>query len=249
VYHSSILKNPLDNIWKKCVICSKGITTQTHSVKCTVCKHYLHDKCLPIYLASDLEYAKDESNDWTCPGCLADIFPFNGIETDQSLLEPINNPNNLTIDVDQLNTMVYDPLDLNEDDSEGALSDIDPDQNCLRDIRGSLVQDCKYFYSSDQIDMLQENLNKSEFSVFHLNIRSTPTNFDKLIPTLHTTGTTFDIIALSETWLKPLNADCYGMEGYEHEYLTRNDIPGVGGGGGVNLYYQQVELQNKRRSH
>jgi hypothetical protein len=76
-------------------------------------------------------------------------------------------------------------------------------------------------------------LNKSEFSEFHLNIRSSPKYFDKLIPTLHTTGTTFDILALSETWLKPLNADCYGMEGYEHEYLTRNDRPG---GGGVNLY-------------
>jgi hypothetical protein len=110
-----------------------------YTVKCTVCNQYLHDKCLPIYLTIDLEYAKDESNGWTCPGCLAVIFPFNDIETNLSLLETINNPINLTIDVELLNSMVYDPLDLNEDDSEGALSDIDPDQNCLKDIRGTLI--------------------------------------------------------------------------------------------------------------
>jgi hypothetical protein len=112
--------------------------------------------------------------------------------------------------------MVYDPLDLNEDDSEGALSDIDPDQNCLKDIKGTAIQDCQYYYSSTQIDKLQEKRNNAELSVFHLNIRSTPKNFDKLIPTLHTTGISFDILALSETWLKPRNADRYGMEGYSH---------------------------------
>jgi len=187
---------------------------------------------LPIYLDHDIEYAKNELNGWTCPICLAVLFPFNSIGINEPLLEAINNPNNLIIDVDTLNAMVYDPLEINEDDSEGALSDIDPDQNCLKDIKGTLLQDCKYYYTTDQINQIQETSNKSEFSIFHLNIRSTPKNFDKLIPTLHTSGTTFDILALSETWLKPLNAECYGMEGYTHEFMTRNNRPG----GGVSLY-------------
>jgi hypothetical protein len=198
-------------------------------VRCTTCKSYIHTRCLPNYSPVDLEYAKDEANGWTCPSCLVDLFPFNMIDSNQSILETINNPNNLTIDLDSLNSMIYDPLDLNEDDTEGALSDINPDQNFLKEIRGTAIQNCKYHYSTDLLDNPTKN---AEISIFHLNIRSTPKNVDKLVTTLHTINTNFDILALSETWLKPMNADCYGINGYSHEFLTITDRMG----GGVSIY-------------
>jgi hypothetical protein len=38
--------------------------------------------------------------------------------------------------------------------------------------------------------------------------------------------TAFDIIILSETWLKPYNVDIYKLDGYNHEYITRDDKAG-----------------------
>ena len=117
-----------DNIPKICTICLKGILAHATIVKCSTCRSSIHTRCLPNYSPLDIEYAKDEWNNWSCPGCLADLFPYNSIDSGQSIFEAINNPTNLTIDVEALESLIYDPLDLNEDDSGGALSDNDPDQ-------------------------------------------------------------------------------------------------------------------------
>ena len=72
-------------------------------------------------------------------------------------------------------------------------------------------------------------------SIFHLNIRSIPKNLNTLIPTLHSSGLNFDILVFSETWLKPSNADAYGITGYSHEFITHPEKPG----GGISLYINE----------
>jgi hypothetical protein len=218
-----------------CKLCCKGIRGHENFTKCTSCFFLLHNRCLPNYSATDIEYASNVDNSWTCPPCLQQIFPFSNIDANSSIIEAINNPINLTIDLEQLESMVFDPFNTNDDNSEGPLSDIDPDQNFLNDIRGTAIQNCKYFYSSDLIENLNDNAKNAELSIFHLNIRSTPKNLNTLIPTLHSSGLHFDILGFSETWLKPSNVDCYGIPGYSHESITRPDKSG----GGVSLYINE----------
>jgi hypothetical protein len=131
--------------------------------------------------------------------------------------------------------MVYDPFEDNDDDGEGDLGDIDPEKNFLSEIRGEIIKNCKYYYSINLHDEILPKMSNSDLSLFHLNIRSLPKFFDTLIPTLHASGIHFNLISLSETWLKPSNADCYGIQGYAHEYLTRREKPG----GGVSIFINE----------
>jgi exonuclease III len=149
-----------------------------------------------------------------------------------SLEQAILNPINSTIDLETLNAMVFDPFESMDDEGEGVLGDIDPDQNFLREISGKALNNCKYYYSSTQMtDIIEANKNGS-LSILHLNIRSTPTNLDTFIATLHSSSMEIDLITFSETWLKSSNADYHGIQGYTHEYLTRETRPG----GGTSIY-------------
>jgi exonuclease III len=128
--------------------------------------------------------------------------------------------------------MVYDPFEDNDDDGDGELEDIDPEFFFLGEIRGELIKNCKYYYSSNLYNEILPKMSNSDLSIFHLNIRSIPKIFDTLLPTIHASGIHFNLISLSETWLRPSNVDCYGIQGYAHEYLTRGDKAG----GGVSIF-------------
>ena len=52
---------------------------------------------------------------------------------------------------------------------------------------------------------------------------------------LNTLDHHFSIIGLTETWLKPLNVSVYGIEGYNHVGITRENTKG----GGVSLFISQ----------
>ena len=137
------------NIHQHCKICTKRTWRHEHVTICSSCSSPIHNKCLPTYSVTDIEYASNVSNSWTCPPCLQQLFPFNSIDANSDILEAINNPINLTIDLEHLNSMIFDPFNINDENSEGPLSDIDPDQNLLREVRGTAIQNCKYYYSSD----------------------------------------------------------------------------------------------------
>jgi hypothetical protein len=216
----------------QCKVCNSKIRRQDKTLKCTLCLQFSHHNCLPTYSENDILHASDLSNSWTCPQCLLHIFPFSCLEDDSSIIEACCNPINATLDLDIIDNLVYDPFDSTDNDGEGFFNDIDPDQKNLSEYRGTATKNCKYYYSSKLLDEIATKLPKSEISFIHLNIRSTPNNFNTLIPTLHATNISFNTIALTETWLKPGNADCYGILNYNHEYLTRGDKVG----GGVSLY-------------
>jgi hypothetical protein len=176
-----------------------------------------HRKCLPNFNTQDYEYAADPSNGWTCPSCLVEIFPYNGIEDNYAFTQAIINPKHSAIDINILNTMVYDPFEANDNDNEGILNDIDPDQNFLNEIIGNSIKNCKYYHTSDQLGNLRSHRQEQSTSYLHLNIRSIPKNVDTFITTLHTSNMSMDILAFTETWLKTSNADCFGINGYTHQ--------------------------------
>ena len=58
----------------ECTNCNSIV--QYQSIFCNLCSHWVHAKCVPISL-SDLN--KTIVDDWFCPSCLANIFPFYNI--------------------------------------------------------------------------------------------------------------------------------------------------------------------------
>jgi hypothetical protein len=216
---------------RSCKICLNRLKRHDKTLKCSLCLQYSHIRCLPTYMDNDIAHASDPSNLWTCPTCLLDVFPFSTIEEDSEILEACSTPANHNINLSILNNMIYDPFDSPDDDGEDIFNDIDPDQNYLREFRGSTTRNCKYYYSSKLLDEISTKLPKIDIGLIHLNIRSTPKNFNTFLPTLHATGIDFNTVALTETWLRSSNADCYCIPNFNHEYLTRGDKAGGGGGG------------------
>jgi hypothetical protein len=223
------------NLQQKCKLCKKRIMTHNNTVNCSSCNTRWHAKCLPIYSANDIQYAKNPLNNWTCPHCLRELFPFNDIANDTDFLQAVTNPISNIIDIETLESMIYDPFDANNNDEEGFLSDIDPDKNFLGDIRGTAISKCKYYYNIEHMENALEYTKNSSLSMLHLNIRSLPKNIDSLMATIRTTSIAFDILGFTETWLKPANADCHGIQGYTHEFSTRDDRPG----GGVSIFVNE----------
>ena len=74
------------------------------------------------------------------------------------------------------------------------------------------------------------------FSLFHMNIRSTSNNLNKMLAYLETLSHKFDIIGLSDTWLKKSEADLYDIPGYDHVVMPRVYAEQ----GGVSLYVKNL---------
>jgi hypothetical protein len=211
-----------------CNICKKGFTQHVSTIHCSLCNLHVHSACLPLYMADDILYARSPNNHWSCTKCLKEMFPFYEIMDNDNISNCIKNI--LPYNLETLENMLFDPFELNEDG--GILDEIDPDNNFYNTHANSLVNSSKYL----QPDLVRSATNKSKsplnLSVFSLNIRSMRQNHTALDSLLNSIDFPFSFIGLTETWLKPNNAALYGISGYSHEYLTRDDRPG----GGLSLY-------------
>ena len=69
----------------------------------------------------------------------------------------------------------------------------------------------------------------------HINIRSAVKNLNKLEAYLTNLNHSFQVAAISESWLKDHNAPLYCLDGYQAEHNVRPNK----GGGGVSLYIKQ----------
>ena len=121
---------------RKCKTCLKRILTHEKITKCHLCVQFIHEKCLPTYTQEDLEYSNNENNQWTCPHCLKQFFPFNNIEDNREYLDTINNNTQFNINSDILSDLLYNPLEEMHGVGEGVLDEIDPDHNYLNEIGG-----------------------------------------------------------------------------------------------------------------
>jgi hypothetical protein len=159
---------------------------------------------------------------------LKELFPFHNIENDSEINDNIKIT--YPINLDELESMLLDPFDLNEEG--GLFSEIDPDANFFNDHASNLPNSCKY----TQPEKLKSSLDKMDhpisLSLLHLNIRSTRQNYSPFTTFLHTLDHPFSLLGLTETWLKPHNAQLFNIDGYTHEFLTRDNKVG----GGLSLY-------------
>ena len=135
----------------------------------------------------------------------------------------------------------YDQLELKSGEyteykSLDIENDIDPDNNFFSNI----IDNC-YYYTQEQYN--QSIKAEGKLSIIHFNCRSMYANFSKIKKYLQQFTNQFNIITLSETWINMENGVDFEMEGYEFNYINRNNK----GGGGVavyvdsNLNYTMVE--------
>ena len=77
---------------------------------------------------------------------------------------------------------------------------------------------------------------KKQISICHLNTQSVPSTFDNFQFMINQTN--FDVIALSEKWLKNDKhlLECVRLPGYEFAYRNRNKKRG----GGVGIYIKDT---------
>ena len=162
-------------------------------------------------------YRKVNNSYVVFPASQSATLPFsNALDQDFDLYEPPQN-----------NIKSDDVRDLNEDRTDySELAEIDQDRNYLRNSKATL---CSYH---NELLFNESFTKQNNFSIFLVNIRSIPRNLDQLTFYLNSLNHTFSVIAISENWLTPANKDIYGIQGYTHHCVIRENRPG----GGVSLY-------------
>ena len=195
----------------KCIICNKVLKrVQCQKSKCSFHKHNCN---------------RDIS---TCLLCLPELFPFGKID-DKDVKSLFANPKLQQIK----NGLTYKDLNylnLNGIDDECSLNEaLDPDINFYNDIQ------CKksLYYSHNDLNKFSESIHTKNLSLLHINCRSLKKNFDNLCILLNDIDLKFDIIAVSETWLKTNDdINTFSLNGFKTEFVHRESKKG----GGVIIY-------------
>ena len=217
----------MDN-YPECPICNNHFTQHVPTILCSTCSLHVHVSCLPTYSDVDILSINENPNHWSCTKCLSIIFPFFEIEETPDFINTIlytNSP--IPFDIE---SMLYDPFDNNQDG--GALDDLDPDDGYynLQNVFNS--ETCKYQYPDQLSSRIHSWTTQPNISILHHNVRSLRQNFTRFNTLLDTLDHTFSVLGLTETWLKSYNASLFNIDGYTHEFLTRENKTG----GGVSLF-------------
>ena len=165
------------------------------------------------------------------------ILPFNYLDdTDFNLVlyELRNGP--VRFDSNRFESLNYNPIFSNVSNDLTRSNNLDPDKYFNVD-----SFPCEYFIESQFNEMLQKET-QSDFSIFHLNIRSLQRNFSDFTNFLANLDIKFSVIGISETWLSDSDHSV-DIDGYNFIHKNRLNRPG----GGIGLYISD-NLEYKLRT-
>ena len=131
-------------------------------------------------------------------------------------------------------TKILNPFEINEDGSNLSeyRGDLDHDK-CFFNHSHSILEACNYQTEQTLNNYVsRKGIFNSNFSLFHLNVKSVPAKFSQLLWYMENLADRFSVIGLTETWLKPSNIDAYVIDGNNHVGITRSNQQG----GGVPLF-------------
>ena len=103
-------------------------------------------------------------------------------------------PNNFEFDFEQISFKLFE-----SPDGKIFPNDRDPDLNYF-DETNIPSKETIYLNETDIKNFLYETQRFENVSVLHVNIRGLKTNFENFYNLLNNTGTSFNIICLTETW-------------------------------------------------
>ena len=233
-FELSIGTNSNDYEINNCSICLKNIATNVDAIFCDLCSFWVHRKCIKNLSHKEYETLSNSTSDWTCPPCQESIFPFYGLDDEEFLFCCNNYYYNMSPDVQSTCkrlmgldfNIFHKKVDKSNSDTTNALEDIDPDYHL------NFSDNCNYILEKE--DNVFTSLNDNELSVIHINIRSIQQNFESLQRFLSDFQYKFDIIGLTETWLKDkFDIEDFKIDGYKAPHHQNRKCRT---GGGVLFY-------------
>ena len=239
VYYLVYGKCLLFIVMTTCYTCSRKVLRHAYRVQCRSCYEYYHMKCISLE-KSEQDDINDNTENWLCSNCLADIFPFNQIEDENEFINECQHKMKCSLKISDL---IYNPFDANSSDDR-LCSDFDPDVNFYAEENVFSGYSCRY-YLEDQFNEKMNSLrvdNGQNLSLCHINIRSLKANLSQLESYLQGLLIEFAILGITETWLNESNYDLYHIDNYdfvENHRTTKS-------GGGVGLYVNDHIRYNLR---
>ena len=169
-------------------------------------------KCISL-LSVELEHLLDNLQNWLCPPCTDDLFPFNHIEDDDKFAYLSHNGKSNIIKTSDL---IYNPFDSNANNFINC-SEFDPDLHffCEQNIFSGHCCSCFLEETFNEQIKCFGGRDTQFFSVCHINIRSMKTNLKDFINYTDALHINFQIIGVTETWLNDITCKLYDMENYE----------------------------------
>jgi len=177
---------------------------------------------------TDTLYTDRNNNQWYCMSCMESALPFNHYDDDNDFVKACSETieNRLS-----LKELILNPFDLNTENEDDPLQDIDPDLHYFHDSVNTSIR-CNYYSEENFVKKCSDfKIKNDNFSLFHINIRSVSKNFCELQHYLQSLNYSFDVIGLSETWLKDTTVNNFYHPGYKAENSYRTNKAG----GGVSL--------------
>ena len=186
-----------------CSSCHKNVNKNHRAILCDICDQWIHLKC-NLLNRNDYKKLQNDPSPFFCLPCSSTIFPF-GCVTNNEFYSLITkgisfpDPNDDSTLSRPLSPQIQNHisnLNLYLDNYLHSLNEGNDD--CISPIN------CNYF-SPEEFDKAKFQSNTS-FSTFHLNIHSIQKHIDTLrtlITSLESDQFQFDVIAISESKLKP----------------------------------------------
>ena len=166
------------------------------------------------------------------------MFPFNHI-LDETEFLPALPANDLDyVNLNSMSKLLFVPFEFDEDPSYIPGFEYDPDIHFFNQISQNINFNSNYYLEDGFKSCVSEmsTNNYIYFLLFYMNTRSTRNNLNKMLAYLETLSHKFDIIGLSETWLKESEADLYDIPGYNHVTMPRVYAERSG----VSLYVKNI---------
>ena len=204
---------------------------------CSLCKNCLHIKCSYVKTTQTLTHLLEKDStfieEFICQKCLDDTLPFNRLN-DLSLLLLMSDMNETLFELNEkcksFEEIYHGDVSFNPE--------LDPDNNFYHINKNDLSA----YYLDDQFNSkFGDGSFTNGLSIIHFNCRSINAHFVELTHYLDSLTNSFDVIALTETWLQQDedegenddDADyVYDIDGYKRFTCSRANKRG----GGVAIY-------------
>ena len=191
--------------------------------KCEICSNKLSS--FEVTCSAYFSFSVSHDNTLICLSC-SKLFPFQDLDDDEFLV--LNSFPDLNLSLasiyNECQNYNFKPFNYTEFANSDFHRDIDPENNFFNRIN----LECEY-YTESQIN--HTITNKQGLSIIHFNCRSINANFEKIEEFLQNIDHTFDVIALTETWLNEnsLVPELVGFKCCHQPRLNKK-------GGGVAMY-------------
>ena len=151
-----------------CEVCSKKISRCSHQLSCSFCTRIYHIQCLPFLTKYDSIYTEKDRNKWLCIKCAEETLPFNNIYDDNDFYDALSECwyDISTMSIHELETRMFVPFEINNDDSHHPLFEVDPDLQYYNQINQCNVNS-DYYTIESFIRKCKPILSEDSFSLMH----------------------------------------------------------------------------------